>query len=395
MRVRRFELRLLAGILAVAWALFAGLVLVLYRPGGPADAVVVVAAAVPTAIALAALIWPPVARSNRAFAGITWLGIGVALVLVPSIGGLLAQLEAGGTQTLLPSAESAYPWALALAGTSLFAGLGVARERLGERSLRGRRLGFGVVIALVLTGLTGSAFAAAAIGNDLALRDRPSSASRFGPTDPRLPLPACDGQLVLPSTATVSISLDGSVDGRSLGNVGIDAARSGADARADLTIATALDLERRADVRTAGTAFRRTDGRWAVATPDAVAGDLALDDAVLGSALDRRNRSTAEFRGEEFVEGARARHCRIATDGPTFLAAFPSTSLIVGPVDLHRWRGQLDYWVFADGAFGRLSGFVNGDAAALPAAGIQGTVRVQMMVVDRGRSVAITAPAGS
>lgn len=392
MRVRRFELRLLAGVLAVAWALFAGLVLVLYRPGGPADAAVVVAAAVPTPIALAALIWPPVARSNHAFAAIAWLAIGVALVLLPSIGGLLAQLEAGGTQTLLPSAESAYPWALALAGTSLFAGLGLARERLGERALRGRRLGFGVVIGIVLTALTGSLFAAAAIGNDLALRDRPSSASRFGPTDPNLPLPTCDAPLVVPSTATVSIALDGSVDARSLGNVAIDALRSGSDARADLTIATALDLERRAAVRTGGLTFAQRNGRWSRAAPAVVAADLALDDAVLASALDRRNRSTAEFHGEEFVEGARARRCRIATDGPTFLAAFPATSLIVGSGDLHRWRGQLDYWVFADGAVGRLSGFVNGDAAGLPAAGIQGTVRVQMTIVDRGRSVAIAPP---
>jgi hypothetical protein len=244
----------------------------------------------------------------------------------------------------------------------------------------------------VLTGLTGSLFAAAAIGNDLALRDRPSSASRFGPTDPRLPLPACDALLVVPSTAAVSMSLDGSVDGHSLGNVVVGAVRSGSDARADLTIATALHLERRADVRIGGTAFGQRNGRWSAATPAAVAADLTLDDAVLASALGRRNRSTAEFRGEEFVEGARARHCRIATDGPTFLAAFPATSLLVGPVDLHRWRGQLDYWIFADGAVGRLSGSVNGDAAGLPAAGIQGRVRVQMTIVDRGRPLAIAAP---
>ncbi|HEY3523691.1 MAG TPA: hypothetical protein VGK63_08300, partial [Candidatus Limnocylindrales bacterium] len=131
MRVRRFELRLLAGVLAVAWAFVAGLVLVLYRPGGPADVAVVVVAALPAVVAICGLAWPPVAASTRAFGAIAWLGVGVALVLIPSIGGLLGQLQSGGTQTLLPSREAAYPYLVALGGTSLFAGLGLARARLG------------------------------------------------------------------------------------------------------------------------------------------------------------------------------------------------------------------------------------------------------------------------
>jgi hypothetical protein len=394
-RVRRFELRLRAGVLAVAWALFAGLVLVLYRPGGPADLAVVVVAALPTVIALAALAWPPVARSTRAFALIAWLGVGVALVLLPSIGELLAQLEAGGTQTLLPSAEAAYPWLLALAGTSLFAGLGVARARLGETALRGRRLALGVALGLGSTVLVGTLFAAAAIGNDVALRDRPALASRFGPTDPDLPIPTCDGTLVAPSTATVTGTLDGDVDGRSIGGLAIDGARREDDARAEINVATALDLERRAAIRIDGEAWTRTEGAWRTVAPAQAAADLALDDRVLDTALARRNRSTAEARGEEYVEGARARHCRIAIDGPTFRVAFPSTARLVGDADLHRWRGQLDYWVFADGSVGRLAGFVNGDAAGLPADGIQGTVRVRMSIVDRGRPTPIEPPPAS
>jgi hypothetical protein len=391
-RVRRFELRLLAGVLAVAWALFAGLVLVLYRPGGPADVAVAVVAGVPTVIALVALAWPPVARSTRAFAAIVWLGLAVALVLLPSIGGLLAQLEAGGTQTLLPSVESAYPWLVALGGTSLFAGLGFARHRGGEMGLRGRRLAFAVVVALALTAVTGSLFAVAAIGNDLALRDRPASASRFGPTDPDLPLPACDAALVVPPTAVVTTSLDGSVDARSLGTATIAGTRSSGNVRTEVSVATALELERRGAARIGDAALALHSGRWASATPAAVAADLALDETVLATALDRRNRATAEFHGEEFVEGARARHCRTATDGPTFRAAFPVTASLVGDADLHRWRGQLDYWIFADGAVGRLSGSINGDAGGLPTSGILGTIRVQMTIVDRGRPVSIPTP---
>jgi len=391
-RVRRFELRLLAGVIAVAWALFAGLVLVLYRPGGPADVAVVLVAALPTVVGVAALAFPPVTGSTRAFGAIAWLGIGVALVLVPSIGSLLAQLEAGGTQTLLPSLEAAYPWLLALAGTSLFAGLGIARAHLGARALRGRRLVLGVGIAVVLTTTIGTLFAAAAIGNDLALRDRPATASRFGPTDPRLPIPACDAVLTLPATASVSITLAGSIDRRALGSVSIDGARSGTSARADISIATTTVLDRRGAIRVGDAAWTEHAGRWSAAAAAGVGDDLSLDDRLLLTALDRSDRATAEFRGEEYVEGARARHCRIATDGPTFLRAFPATEALVGPVDLHRWRGQLDYWIFGDGAVGRVSGSVNGDAAGLPASGILGTVSVTMTIVDRGRAVAIVPP---
>jgi hypothetical protein len=393
-RVRQFELRLLAGVLAVAWALFAGLVLVLYRPGGPADAAVVVVAALPTVVALAALTWPPVAGSTRAFAAIAWLGVAVALVLIPSIGGLLTQLQAGGTQTLLPSPEAAYPYLLALAGTSLFAGLGLARRHLGP-GLRGGRLALGVAVALALTGTIATLFAAAAIGNDLALRGRPAATSRFGPTDPSLPLPDCDDPLVVPSSAIVRITLDGDVDGRSLGGLTIDGERNGGNARADLTVATTLELGRRGAARVGGSAWLLRDGAWQQSAPASadVARDLALDDVVVREALGSADRSAAEARGEEYVEGARARRCRLAVDGTTFLRAFPSAALIVGPTDLHRWRGQVDYWIFADGAVGRLTGSVNGDAATLPADGILGTVRVTLTSVDRGQPVRVERPA--
>lgn len=392
MRVRRFELRLLAGVLAVAWALVAGLVLVLYRPGGPADAAVVVCAALPAVVAIVALAWPPMAASSRTFAAVAWLGIGVALVLIPSIGGLLGQLQAGGTQTLLPSPEASYPFLLALGGTSLFAGLGLAGARLGT-GLRGRRLALGLAIAVALTGTIATLFAAAAVGNDLALRGRPAATSRFGPTDPSLPLPDCDASLVVPPSAIVTISLDGNVDDRSLGGLTVEGTRNGTDARAELTVATTIDLERRGAARVGGSAWLLRGGTWRDAQPAETGADLALDDVVVREALGSTDRSAAESRGEEYVEGARARHCRLAIDGSTFLRAFPATALIVGPVDLHRWRGQLDYWVFADRSVGRLTGSINGDAAGLPADGILGTVHVTLTSVDRGARLRVEAPA--
>ena len=131
MRVRRFELRLIAVALVACWAVAAGLVLLAYRPGGPFDLIVGLLAMTPVAIALASVIWPPVARGDVAFPATVWLGILALLCLVPSIAGVVTQLMSFGSQTLLPSFEAAYPWLLALVATSLFSGFGIARRLEG------------------------------------------------------------------------------------------------------------------------------------------------------------------------------------------------------------------------------------------------------------------------
>src|SRR5882757_4628903 len=61
-RVRTLELRLIALTLAGCWVVAAALVLIAYRPGGPIDVAVGVAALLPALIALAGVRWPPVAR---------------------------------------------------------------------------------------------------------------------------------------------------------------------------------------------------------------------------------------------------------------------------------------------------------------------------------------------
>ena len=139
MRVRTFELRLIAFALAVCWAVAAAIVLIAYRPGGPIDVAVGAAALLPAVIAIAGVRWPPVARGNRAFAAMLWLAAGSLLVLVPSIADVIGQLGGRGVQTLLPSVEAAYPWVLGLMGTCLFTGFGMARRRLGEAAMRRRR----------------------------------------------------------------------------------------------------------------------------------------------------------------------------------------------------------------------------------------------------------------
>ena len=110
------------------------------------------------------------------------------------------QLQALGSQTLLPSLEAAYPWLLALIGTSLYTGFGQARRMIEGTTGRRRRIRVGMAIAAALTLLAGTAFGGAAIANEFALRDLqgPQVASRFGPTQlgAGVEPPPCDGRLV-------------------------------------------------------------------------------------------------------------------------------------------------------------------------------------------------------
>lgn len=392
MRVRTFELRLIAAALSAGWTLTAFLVLLAYRPGGPFDLVVGVAAGLPIPVAVAGLVWPPVARGNRAFAWLVWLGLGTLLVLVPSIGGVLAQILARGPQTLLPSAEAAYPWALALLGTGLFSGLGVARAVLGGTALRRRRLVRGVVIAVATTAAISAAFTAAAIGNEVALRDRPVATSRFGPTDPVLEPPTCAQPVRPAASARVDIQLLGDVDDAPLGTVGFGGVRMGADYRWLAYVATDRELGQYGAARIAGTHWRLAPATgWQIEAGGAADGD-ALDRRVVAAAIEGGTRPASETLGISFFEGALARHCRVAIDGPAFEAAFPEVRLLVGDVAVRHWRGELDYWIFADGELGRASGSVSGPGSDIVEGGLQARVRVTMTATDRDRNHAIVRP---
>jgi len=392
MRVRRFELRLLAAALTVGWAAAAGLVVLGYRPGGPIDLLVGLAAMPAVAIAAVALIFPPVSRGDRAFVLTAWIGLGAALLLAPSVGGLIEQLQARGPQTLLPSLETAYPWLLALLGTAMFTGLGVARRVLGETALRRRRMIVGATLAVALTTATALVFAGLAIANDLALRDRPAVSSRFGPTDPALEPPACDSLLAAGATARLGLAVDGDVDGRTIGGARLAGVRDGTDFRWSAAIGSTVRLGREGQARLEDRAWVVTGtGAWARTSLDWVE-DGAVDLQVLSTALTAGNRVAAESRGIGFIEGARARHCRIAIDGPTFEAAFPEVRWVVGGADISRWRGELDYWVFGDGQLGQVVATANGEGADLEPKGILGTVRVRMTATDRDKPHSVVPP---
>jgi hypothetical protein len=137
--------------------------------------------------------------------------------------------------------------------------------------------------------------------------------------------------------------------------------------------------------------IRKPIGGWARATQLEVA-DGTVDAQAFEAALPDGIRATAELHGVDVIEGARARHCRIAIDGPTFRSAFPQVRWLVGGADLDRWRGELDYWVFLDGELGRVTGSVNGDAGAIREGALQGTIRVNLTATSRGEPYRIDPP---
>ncbi len=387
------ELRILGAALAALWFTTFALVLVGYQPGGPADHLVGLATGLPILVALAAVVWPPVARGDRAFAAIAWLGLGVVLLMVPSIVSVAAQVGGQGSQTLVPSLEAAYPWILALAGTGMFAGLGIARRRLGETSLRRRRVVLGTGLGLVLALLAGGGFTVAAVANELSLRDQPAATSRFGPTDPTGEPPACSGPLVAGSTARLTLLMDSSIDGRVTGQVSITGARNETDVRWTGFAATRVTLGQHGLARIGDRAWTLQPGSpWTRTTVGQAAGG-DLDQQLLAVALTMDNRAVSEDRGLAFIEGARARHCRVTIDGSTLRRAVPEVELLIGSADVSRWRGDLDYWVFTDGQLGQADIHVTGPATELSGDALLASLRIHLTAVDRASPVLIQPPA--
>jgi hypothetical protein len=395
-RVRRLGLRLIGLGLVGAWGLAAALILSAYRPGGPLDVIVGITMLVPVGIALASVVWPPLTRRHVSHAAIVALGLATLLVLLPSIGGVWNQLQALGSQTLLPSLEAAYPWLLALIGTSLYAGFGQARRMIDGTTGRRRRIRVGVAIAAALTLLAGTAFGGAAIANEFALRDLegPQVASRFGPTQlgAGVEPPKCDGRLVAGLTSHLTAHFSGTIDGRPIGTVDLTGQRAGSEFRWLAYVATNRELGQHGMARRGNDAWIRTPTTgWERTKLDTVT-DSTLDLQAVREALDPGARAAAEDSGIEVIERAPARRCRVSVDGPAFRASFPQVAWLVGDDDLEHWRGQLDYWVFLDGQLGQVAGSINGEAAQIVPDALNGTVEVRMTATERGRDTFIYPP---
>jgi hypothetical protein len=391
-RVRLFELRLLAVALTVLWAAGGGIVLIGYRPGGPWDLLVGVTAGLPLLVAVAPIVWPPLVTSNRGSAGVFWIGLVAGLLLVPSIVSVAAQVLARSSEPLLPSAEVVYPWAAALLATSLFAGLGVSRQLIAETGIGRRRLAVSIGFALVTTTVIGIAYAGVSLADDAALRDRPSLYSRFGPTSAALTPPQCDQNLQPATSAQLELDVWGNIDTRSIGSVDLTGQRSGGDISWTAQVVRSDLFGQFGAARIGSSAWLLTPSQgWYGVSSAALDSDM-IDATVAAEALSSGNRATAEDLGVEYVEGARGRHCRVAIDGATFAASFPQVLWLVGDASLASWRGEIDYWVFGDGEIGMITGSVNGNAQEILPHGLLATVQVKLTATDRGGPVDISSP---
>jgi hypothetical protein len=391
-RVRQFELRLLAVALTVLWAAGGGVVLIAYRPGGPVDLLVGVAASLPLLVSVASIVWPPLVRSDRGSAGIFWLGLLAGLLLIPSIASVAGQVLQGGTEPLLPSLEVVYPWALALLATSLFAGFGISRQIIPEIGVGRKRLASSIAFAVVATSVIGAIFAGVSLADNAALGNVPAAHSRFGPTDANLTPPECGGPLATPKSGSLSFDLSANVDARAVGTVSLTGSRSGSDVSWTAEVVRSDLFGEYGAIRIGSAAWTISPGTGWTATPPKAIDSQTLDLTVLAGVLSLGNRATAEDHGLEYVEGARARHCRAAIDGTTFGISFPQVWWLVGDASLATWRGEIDFWIFGDGEVGMVSGTVNGDAQGILAHGLLATVWVKMTAVDRDATVSISPP---
>jgi hypothetical protein len=109
--------------------------------------------------------------------------------------------------------------------------------------------------------------------------------------------------------------------------------------------------------------------------------------------LDSTARAAAEDVGIAYVDGAPARHCRLAISGDTFRTTFPQVRWLAGDADLHRWRGELEYWVFTDAELGRADAWIEGEGFTLRAGAIRGRMEASLTATERGSSITIVAPA--
>jgi hypothetical protein len=244
----------------------------------------------------------------------------------------------------------------------------------------------------VLVVAAGTTFSAAAIGNELALADRPSNASRFGPTDPGIEPPPCTDPVEVGDTAQLQLRMDGSLDGTYTGQVALDGFRNGGDVTWAGFGATRYALGQQGFVRIGARAWRLSPAsRWAEVEPGLGLG-WDTDRQIVSVALTPPGANAPEDRGLSFIDGARARHCRIPLDGALVRRFLPSVALLVGGTDITRWRGDLDYWVFGDGQLGQVDGSLTGPAMDLGDDALQAGVRFRLLAFDRGEPVTVEAP---
>ncbi|MBA2255560.1 MAG: hypothetical protein H0W07_10655, partial [Chloroflexi bacterium] len=348
--------------------------------------------------AAAAMAWPPRPPDRRGIVTVGWLAIISGLLVIPSLDLLLQTLAAGGRQTLLPSWESAYAGLLALAATCLFVGLGVAGARAGRSVARFQAgVAVGLALLLLVTGL----FGGAALANELALREASRGSSVFGPSDLGLPLPPCAATPGASAYARVEVSAESSVDDVPVGRVVLRGLRAREAERWTAERATPWTSAALEFTRIGSQAYLKDgDLAWAKVPLEVFGAAPAgtLDAAVRAVVVDPGGRAAAEDLAIELVGGVRARHCRFLVSGPTALEGFIPLRWLTaaGPPDpavLEDWRGELDYWIFADGQLGMARVVVSGyPIEGWSRAGVGASLSATMTATERTEPVSVEQP---
>lgn len=413
-RVRLLGLRVAAIIIAVLWAATTVALLVAYRPGGPIDPAVAIGPLIAALASTATVAWPPVARDRSAAGALAWVGILTILVLAPSLANLLGALPAPGARgdgvsAFLPSPESAYGWFVALGGTGIFCGIGIARHFLAAPELRRPRFALGAVIAVALVAVSAGVSGVAALANEFAIQASPQ-ASEWGPTDPLAIPPLCTSSVRAGENARVSIEAALVVDERVARQAELDGVRSGRDAQWEQGTGAWLGpgnsgapgspaggADRSSWIAVGDRAWVRAGGSGTWAATDPPWAGRMLDSALVDGVLAGRALLGAEDVGIEMVGASPARHCRLLVDGPTALRAFPPLQWLAGPEArdalIATWRGDLDWWVFTDGQLGLARVRVGGPVpASWPVAGLQAVLQATLSATDRTAPQEIRAP---
>lgn len=408
-------MRLLAVILTVVWAATAIAIATAYRPGGPLDIGVALACFVPVLIADAGIVWPTTGLSHRHRLALVWVWIAAVLFTVPILYGIASTLAEQGPQSLVPSYEEAYAVALALIPTAFFSVVGLVHQRLGTLPLERRATLLAGGLSVLLTLVVGLAFVFVAVVNDQSLRSEEPASSRFGPTDSDLEPPFCDEPIALGENAVIDIEAKSSIDNVDRGRAVLRGHRGGRDEswggswegpdgegqEAYLRAGVLAWLnESSDDPQAPGTT-------WHEVAPDPFGmagwGRLTTDGPPRSIADVPRGSIVAEDLGLDIIEGARARHCRTFMDGPTALQTFlPLRWLLFDSsrppgAAISRWRGEMDWWVFADGELGIASVEVSGSRAETgwDAEGVRAVLEARLEATDRDQRVDVSAPGSS
>ena len=226
-------------------------------------------------------------------------------------------------------------------------------------ALRRNRLLGGTAIALLLTALVRDGLRGGRGGQ------RPRPARRAGrrvalrsDDRRRLSRRCATGRSSAGSSARLTMHLDATVDLRPIGTVELTGRRVGDDFRWLAYVATSRQLGQYGSARVGDRGLvsapgtRLAAGRPGRASADGYGRPPGARDRADARATGRRPRTAASRSSRAPAPGA-AGSRSTARRSPT---RSRRSSWLVGDADLHRWRGQLDYWVFLDGELGQVAG---------------------------------------